>query len=271
MFNLLIIIVALYGLLTALLYYFQRHLIYHPVKATVSPDQYGLEGFSDYRATTADNQSVQLWHHPASAGFPTVVYFHGNAGHVGGRSTIYDALRKCGFGILALSYRGYGGSSGAPSESGLYADARAAIAFVSQKTQAPHGRIILFGESLGTGVAVQMALEYEVGCVVLEAPYVSVAARAAEMYPFVPVALLIKDKYHSIQKIAQVKAPLLLFHGERDNVIPVAHGKAVFAAATSPKQAFFFPDICHNDFDTNVISEHVLNFAIKHNLIKDKP
>ena len=259
---------VIYLLVVGLLYSFQRQLIYHPDKNIGPPAQYGLEGFSEYFITTADHISIQLWYRPAAPGFPTIVYYHGNAYHLGNRAGIYAALAGQGFGVMAVSYRGYGKSGGKPSEQGIYNDARAAIAFLTEQQHIPLTQIMLYGESLGTGVAIQMATEYNVGALILQAAYTGVAARAAEIYFYVPVRLLIADRYHSLDKISKVKAPLLLFHGERDNVIPVAHGRAVFDAAASPKQSFFFPHGSHNDFDSHVISAHVSEFAEKHNLIK---
>ena len=250
-----------YLMMVGFLYGFQRHLIYHPDKNIGPPAQYGLEGFTEQFITTADGVSIQLWYRPAAPGFPTVVYFHGNAAHMGNRAGIYTALAKKGFGVLGVSYRGYGKSGGSPSEQGIYEDARTAIKFLTDAQHIPLKRIILFGESLGTGVAVQMATEYNVGALMLEAPYTSVAARAAEIYFYVPVNLMIQDKFDSINKIARVKAPLLLFHGELDQTIPIAMGRALLGAATSAKQGFFFPNGSHNDFDSHVISAHVLDFA----------
>ena len=259
---------VLYALMVGCLYAFQRQLIYHPEKSIGLPWQYGLEGFSEHFVTTSDNVSIQLWYRPAAPSFTTIVYYHGNAYNLSNRAGIYAALAEQGFGVLAVSYRGYGKSGGSPSEQGIYNDARAAIGFLTEQQHIPINRILLFGESLGTGVATQMATEYDVGGIILEAAYTSVAARAAEIYFYVPVKLMIADKFDTIGKIGKVKAPLLLFHGERDNIIPVAMGKAVFNAATSSKQAFFFPYVSHNDFDSHVISAHVSEFAEKHNLIK---
>jgi len=242
-------------------------MIYHPDKNINPLAEYKLEGFSEYRATTPDNESIQLWYRDAKPGFSTITYFHGNAYHMGSRVNIYAALAARGFGVLGVSYRGYGTSTGTPSEPGLYNDARTAIRFLMQQKHIPLNRIIVFGESLGTGVAVQMATEFDVAALLLQAPYTSVAARAAEIYYFVPVTLMIKDSYNSLAKIKRVKAPLLMFHGEKDEVIPIAHAKTLFDAANQPKQAIFFPGNGHNDFDTAVISEHVLNFIQKHQLI----
>ena len=262
-----LLVLLVYVLVVGCVYAFQRNLMYHPETKVGPPEQYHLTGFLETFVKTPDNETIQLWHHPAQEGFPTIVYFHGNAYTLGDRANIYSQLVEKGFGVLALSYRGYGKSTGTPSEQGIYLDARTTIGYATDSLHIALSRLILYGESLGTGVAVQMATEYNVAMVILQSPYTSVAARAAEIYYYIPVNWLIKDKYYTINKIALVKAPLLLFHGERDNVIPIAHGKAVFAAAGADKQAFFFPQTGHNDFDSAVISEHVLAFAKTHNLI----
>ena len=129
MANLIFALLALYIALVGAMYLFQRKLMYLPDTVIAAPAQYGLEGFSEHFIAAADSVRLQLWHRPARAGFPTILYFHGNAGHIGNRAGIYAALADKGFGVIALSYRGYGKSEGAPSEAGLYADARAGIAF----------------------------------------------------------------------------------------------------------------------------------------------
>lgn len=267
MFYIILFAAVAYLLLVACIYGLQRHLMYHTDTDIEPPEHYKLSGFSEYFVSTPDNQTIQFWYHPAAEGFPTVVYYHGNAYTLGDRADIYSNLTAKGFGLLAVSYRGYGKSTGSPSEQGLYIDARTALQYATDTLHIPLTHIILYGESLGTGVAVQMATEYNVAGLVLQSPYTSVEARAAEIYSFVPVEFLIKDKFYTINKIANVKAPLILFHGEKDDVIPVEHGRTVFAAATSQKEAYFFPNTGHNDFDNNVISEHLLHFAEKYKLI----
>ena len=267
MLYILFIIACGYMLVVASIYALQRHLIYHVDKDIEPPSAYHLEGFSEYFIPTPDHETIQLWYHPAAHGFPTIVYYHGNSYTLGDRAGIYNAIAEKGFGILALSYRGYGKSSGSPTEQGLYIDARTTLEYANKNLAISPSHIILYGESLGTGVATQMATEFPVGGLVLQSPYKSVMERAEEMYDFIPVQYLIKDKYKTIDKIGQVKAPLLIFHGERDKVIPIAHGRAVLAAANDPKEAIFFPDVGHNDFDSKIISEHLLVFAEKYNLI----
>lgn len=266
---LIVLAVVAYGAVLGYLFLNQRRMIYHPETRIELPGVYGLTAFEE-RFIRTDSAPLQLWLHRADAGMPTIVYFHGNATHIGNRAGIYQALAEKGFGVLAVSWRGYGKSVGTPSEAGLYEDARAALDYLSHELKVALKDTILYGESLGTGVAVQMATEYAVGALVLQAAYISVAQRAAELYPFIPVKLLIKDRYHSLSKIGRVKAPLLLFHGHLDSTIPLSHGKAVFDAATAPKQSVFFPQVNHNDFDSGVISEHVLAFAKEHGLIHSK-
>lgn len=258
---------SIYLALIVLLYTNQRRLIYLPDPNIASPYQYGLEGFSDDFITTDDNIRIQIWYRKAVPNFPTIVYCHGNAAHIGNRAGILSALAEKGFGVLGISYRGYGKSQGTPSEQGLYQDGRAAMRFLIQTQNISPSHIILYGESLGTGVATQIANEYAVGMLVLQAPYTSLAQRAAELYYYVPVHMLIKDRFDSIDKIDKVNAPLLLFHGELDPTIPVAHGKAMFEKAKSVKQAFFLPNTSHNDFDSGFISSHVLRFAREQRLI----
>jgi hypothetical protein len=266
--NILLTCLAIYLTFVGLMYVFQRKLMYHPTKNIEQPANYGLQDFSEYFIKTSDNVSIQLWYKKATDGFPTIIYFHGNAGNIAGRSDILAALGGKGFGVLATSYRGYGKSEGSPSEKGLYDDGRAALQFLTDTQNIPISRIMLFGESLGTGVATQIATEHPVAALLLQAPYTSVSGRAAEIYYFVPVKWLIVDRFESIRKISQVKSPVLIFHGERDEVIPVRHGRAMFEATTAVKQAYFMPEVHHNDFDSDVISSHVLNFAKVQQLIK---
>jgi fermentation-respiration switch protein FrsA (DUF1100 family) len=262
-----IVVTIAYSALVFFLYGFQRHLIYHPQKPIQPPAEYGLSSFAEDFIKSPDNETLQLWYREATDGFPTVIYFHGNATNMGTRAAIFKSLSALGFGVLALSYRGYGKSSGSPSETGLYNDARSSIAYLLQQKHIPLHRIIIYGESLGTGVAVQMTTEFDIAALVLQAPYTSVAARAAEIYYYAPVNWLIKDSFNSLAKITSIRAPLLLFHGAKDDTIPIAHAKTLFDAAIVAKQSVFFDHIGHNDFDSSVISEHVLNFSRAHNIL----
>lgn len=265
--NLILLAFLIYSVVVLGLYIFQRQLIYHPDKNIKAPKDYGLETCGEHIIMTPDHEKVQLWYCKAAEGMPTIAYFHGNSYHLGERAKLFKALIGRGFGLAAVSYRGFGKSTGEPDEQGLYIDARATIHFLLDEAKISISNIMLFGESLGTGVATQMATEFNVGALILQAPYTSVAHRAAEIYFYVPVPLLIKDQFATISKIGRVKAPLLVFHGERDDTIPIRQGRQVFETARAPKQAFFFPQFGHSDFDSELLSAHVLDFARTHGLI----
>ena len=171
---------------------------------------------------------------PPRGAKPVVIYFQGNAGGLNLRADRFRWLTGDGFGLFALSYRGYGGSTGKPTEAGMLLDAAAAYEFAAAVY--PARRIVVWGESLGTGVAVALAATKPIGRLVLEAPFTSAADVGARVYWFLPVRLLMKDPFRSDQRIGQVTAPLLVVHGERDQVVPIALGERLFALANEPKR-----------------------------------
>ncbi len=249
---------------------FQRHLIYKPDTNIQSPQSYGLQGFEDLRLKVADGTVVQVWHHPAQTGFPTLIYFHGNAGNLGNYVNIFKIYAHAGFGILGLGYRGFGASQGSPAEQGLYQDARAVIHYALKDLQIPKDKIILYGKSLGSGVAVQMTIESPMAALVLQSPYTSIAKRGQDRYPLLPVNLLIQDRFDSLSKIQHIHSPLLILHGEQDTIVPVEDGKALFAAAPYPKTVVYFPLKGHNDFDNEKLLEELLTFSKETKLISLK-
>jgi fermentation-respiration switch protein FrsA (DUF1100 family) len=247
---------------------FQRHLMYHPAKHILPPAEYGLPSVREVFFPSADGMKLSAWVHAPRAGFPTIVYFHGNAGHLGDRAAKFAAFVDAGFGLVALGYRGYGHSEGSPTEKGIYGDARAAVAYALDTLRVPQGKLIYFGESLGSGVAVQMATERAPGLLMLEAAYTSVEARSAELYYYVlGVRHFVLDKYDSLSKIKNVHAPLLMIHGELDPIIPPEHGRALYAAANDPKQLIMYPQVHHVDFTLEQIVVPLMAAARKYKLI----
>ena len=196
---------------------------------------------------TSDGEKLVAWHVPPRDGKPVVIYFHGNGEIVPWRVKRHRATIANGTGLIALNFRGYGGSTGTPTEEGLHRDADAAYAFAVAR-YAPE-RIVLWGHSLGTGVAVRLASEKPVGKVILEAPYTSTVDVAGAMFPIVPVSLLMRDQFHSDRRIAKVTAPLLIMHGTDDPAIPIAFGERLFALAREPKQFVRFPGAGHDNLD----------------------
>jgi len=258
-----------YVLLVVCIFLLQRHLMYHPVKTIAAPDIYGLIDFQEVFITSQDGTKLQLWQHDAKPGYPTIVYFHGNASHLGDRAAKFSAFVDAGFGLVAVSYHGFGKSEGKPSEQAIYADARAAIDYATNKLGIEQSRLIYFGESLGTGVAVQMASERSPALLVLEAAYTSVETRSAELYPYlIFVRKLVIDKYDSLSKIASVHSPLLMLHGEQDNVIPIEHGRKLFAAANNPKEFIAYPDTHHADYSNEQTLQPLLKAIEKYGLLK---
>jgi uncharacterized protein len=226
------------------MYLLQRHLQYFPTHAALTPDSVGLSGVQVVALGTPDGETVVLWYAPAKAGQPTILFFHGNAGEIADRADRFAFYQQHSFGVAFLSYRGFGGSTGTISEPGLMIDAQAAYDWLMAEG-VPADRIVLVGESLGTGVAVQLAARQVVGAVVLEAPYSAAVDVAAGIYPWLPVRLLMKDQFRSTDHIAAVTAPVLILHGTGDRVIPFALGQQLFAAATAPKQFEELTDAGH--------------------------
>jgi hypothetical protein len=233
--------------LVAILFLAQRQLLYQPDTSPPEPAPLQRAGFRALEATTADGLSLRFWFRPpATPGGLVVVHFQGNAGHLGHRLPLVRPVAEAGFGVALAGCRGYGGNPGAPSEQGLYADGRAVLDALAG-LGFPPPRIALWGESLGSGVAVQLARERPVAGLLLQAPYVSVTERAAELYPWLPARTLVRDRFDNLAAIGEVRVPLLIVHGEADRVIPAAHGRRLLAAAPEPKRGLFVAGLDHND------------------------
>jgi hypothetical protein len=243
-----LVVVAIVGYLggLALLFFRQRSLIF-PIPQTwrTAPEAAGFPEAEEHVLTTSDGEKVIAWHVPAKPGHPVVIYFPGNGDFLAGLVGRFRGITSDGTGLVALSYRAYAGSSGQPSERGVLQDAAAVYAFTSARYSAD--RIVVWGFSLGSGVAVALAAEQPVGKFILEAPYTSIADVAAASFTIVPVRWLLRDQFRSDQRIARVSAPLLILHGARDQTIPIAFGERLFALAHEPKQFVRFPEGGHDN------------------------
>lgn len=242
----LIVLAGLYLLVVAATYVLQRKLLYFPDTRRTPPGSLGLAGVSEIALETADGKKVVAWYAAAAPGQPTLLYFHGNAGSLVNRSERIAKYVALGRGMLMMTYRGYGGSTGQPSEKANVADAMLAYQWLRDKGVAASD-IIVYGESLGTGIAVQVAARNEVGGVVLDAPYTSIVDVAETIYPMLPSRWLMTDRYETLRHLPGVSAPMLVIHGEADRVIPVAMGRAVAKAARAPVEIVTFPGAGHSD------------------------
>jgi fermentation-respiration switch protein FrsA (DUF1100 family) len=249
---------VVFGGFVALMYVAQRSLMYFPDRERTAPATAGLPSAEEVVLDSEGGARVIIWYVPPSGGNPVLIYFHGNGGALVHRADRFRALTADGTGLVALSYRGYGGSTGSPSETGLIADGEAAYRFVAARY--PAERIVLFGESLGTGVAVALAAANRIGGLILQAPFTSAADVAARVYWYLPVRLLMKDPFYSDRRIAQVTVPLLILHGERDRVVPVALGERLYKLANQPKRFVRLPDGGHNDLDEHGVLAEVRAF-----------
>jgi fermentation-respiration switch protein FrsA (DUF1100 family) len=243
----LLIALCCYAAIVALMYFAQRALMYFPYTERLSPQDAGFPQAVEAELTASDGVRILAWTVAPQPGKPVVLYFHGNGGSLAHRVARFEKLTDDGTGLVALSYRGYGGSEGAPSEEGLIDDARAAYAFARETY--PDAPLVLWGESLGTGVAVAIAAEHDVAAVILEAPFTSAADVAFIAYPFLPVSLLMKDQFRSDARIGKVTAPLLIMHGTADRIVPFRLGERLYALANEPKAFVRFADGGHEDLD----------------------
>lgn len=236
-----------YVAMLALLYIKQREMMYPRNAARAEIASANLPGVEEAALTAADGEKLIAWVVPPRDGKPVLLFFHGNAGNFGRpiRQARFRALTEDGTGLFAVNYRGYGGSTGSPTEDGLAQDARAAYAAAVARFGAE--RLVGYGESLGTGVVLKLAAEAPLEAVILEAPYLSTAAVAQQLYPYIPVGLVMHDQFHSDQVIGKVKAPLLILHGQRDGVIPFSQGEALFGLANPPKRFVRFPEGNHEN------------------------
>ena len=240
-----------YFLFLVFLFAVQSNLLYHPDKTAQDPVTIGLPMMEPIIAESADGLDLLSWYAKGQPKEPIVVYLHGNAGNISSREHKVRPFLDVGFGVLLVGYRGFGINPGKPSEEGLYADARAAMSILDEIHD--RGRpIILYGESLGTAVATNLAAELAragtpAAALILEAPFTSVISVAKYHYPFVPVKWLLKDHFDQASRISGILAPVLIFHGDQDKTIPIRLGKALFEKALMPKQSKWFEGAGHND------------------------
>ena len=257
-------IVAVYALVLIAVFTFQRSLQYFPTKSNPgTPAAQGLPEMSVAKVRTDDGYTLTGWYAPPRVkGGDVIVLFHGNAGNISHRAQKARLFIDVGLGVFLTGYRGYGGNPGRPTEDGLYRDARAVLRFL-QVQGIPPSQMIFYGESLGTGVAVQMATELTPKYVVLEAPFSSAADVAKKQYPFLPIDFLMQDRFDSIDKIKTIKVPLFIVHGDEDYVIPLAQAQKLFDAANHPKEINVINGGAHNDLYDHHAGHLILDWIKK--------
>lgn len=248
MVRLLFLFLVGYAVLVVLIYIFQRQLQYFPHREDPgTPAQAGLPGMSVVRVRTVDDLELVGWFAPPrNKSGKVVVIFHGNAGNISHRAIKAAHFMDRGYGVYLAEYRGYGGNAGRPSEQGLYTDADAALSWLESQGYNP-AQFVIYGESIGTGVAVEMAQRWQPQQLILEAPFTSAIDVAKLTYFWLPVNFLMKDRFDSLSKIAKVKTALLIVHGDEDGVIPIDFAQKLYEAANHPKEFITINGGAHNN------------------------
>ena len=243
--------VAVIGAVLALFWTMQRRLMYFPTAHVPTPDEIGLTPVEPVTFETSDGLELGGWFLAASGPSPrlTVLVFNGNAGNRAHRGPLAAALHRHGLQVLLVDYRGYGGNPGTSSERGFAADSRAARASLVGRSDIDASRLVYFGESLGAAVAVGLAVEHPPAALVLRSPFTSMADIGQHHYPFLPVRLLLRDRFPSIDRIHRIRSPLLVIAGEHDRIVPIQQSRRLYEAASAPKTLVVVPEADHNDYE----------------------
>jgi len=257
--NLIILIVA-YVLFCCVMYVAQRRIVYMPAGDVLSPQAIGLSEYTQVFIHTHDQEQIRAWYHKKQSSDTVMLYFHGNGHSLENRAAKYRAFSSdSDFSVLAITYRGYPGSTGAPTESGLYSDGKAAIQFLLDEGYQEKD-IILYGESLGTGVATEMATIIDAKALVLESPFTSITDVAKSRYWFLPVSMLLKDRFDNQLKMQKLHLPLLIIHGEQDKIVPLSLGQALYDRYQGPKSLVVLPHAGHGEFSGGFLVAQVESF-----------
>ncbi len=254
--NLLQIILTIffiYFLVLVFLYFYQRNLLYHPNENNYSEDKISVD-IENVRIKTSDNIELLGWYHEKNLkDFKTLIFFHGNAGSLENRIHKLNHFRDMNINFLIIAWRGFSGNNGNPSEQGLYEDGKSAIDWLIKKGVSEKN-LILYGESLGTGVATHLAQNKNFAGVILETPFTSMIDAAKKFYPYIPVKLLLKDKFENYKKIKNINSPILIMHGEVDQLVPFSMGKKIYEIANEPKYSYFTKYDNHMmEYDENLV------------------
>ena len=248
------LVILVYFFATLGLYVLQRSLLYHPTENNYYGDDLTVN-IEKVKVETDDNIDLLAWYHNKDINkFKTILYLHGNAGSLENRIHKINHFEDMNINFLLLSWRGFSGNKGKPTEQGLYQDARSAIKWLKNQGIIEEN-IIIYGESLGTGVTTEIAQNRNFAGIILESPFTSMVAAGKSKYPIFPIKLLLKDKYESDMKIKNIKSPVLIMHGEKDKIVPFWMGEKMFQLANEPKFYYFSKYDDHMmDFNNELIN-----------------
>ena len=244
-----------YFIVLTYIYLFQRNLLYHPLDNGYQDDKINF----DYKEIFIQNKEgikLKAWLHEKDLiNKKTIIFFHGNAGNLRNRNYKLNELSKFDVNFLIVAYRGFSGNQGKPSEQGLYEDARSTLNWLKIKG-VKEKNLILYGESLGTAVAIEIAQNKDLAGIILESPFTSMIELAQKYYPILPVKFLLKDKYETIKKLPNINSPLLVLHGKLDSIVPFSMGEKLYKKAKEPKFKYFIGNDNHMmRYDQKLLNE----------------
>ena len=245
------ILIAIYLFIIIFLSFYQRKLLYHPSENNYL-DETSLNHKVEKVYIQSENKLVS-WNFQKNPKFKTLLFFHGNAGRLDNRIYKLNELAKLDLNYLIIAYRGFSGNKGNPTEMGLYKDAKAAKDWLNNQG-IDDQNIILYGESLGTAIAIDLGKSFKFSGIILESPFTSMEKLAKKYYPIFPIKMILKDKYDSLEKIKEINFPILVMHGEKDTIVPFSMGVEIYENANSPKLKYFIKYDDHMmNFDQNLV------------------
>ena len=233
-----LILFFIYSIFLIFLYFYQRDLLYFPNENNYSGDKLTVK-VKKIKIPTPDNLKLNGWFHEKNlSNYKTIIYFHGNAGTLDNRVHKINHFQDMDVNFLIIAWRGFSGNKGRPTEDGLYRDGISAVNWVLEQG-VKEKNIVLYGESLGTGITSEIAQNRNFAGVILETPFTSMVDVAKKFYPYVPVSLLLKDRYENENKVVNINIPIMIMHGEKDTIVPFSMGKKIFEIANEPKYSYF--------------------------------
>ena len=255
--------IFLYFFLGLLLFIFQRRIIFNRSGHPGTPKNYNLYNTKEVYIVTEDGISLLSWYHQGNKNLPLLLYFHGNSFHIGDRAHRIEKYINKNWNVLLISWRGFGGNGGNPTEKNLYKDGEAVLKWIKEKTEFKLDQVIIYGESLGSGVAVELGTKYNFLSIVLEAPFTSIEDIAKMRYRIFPTKYLVKDKFDNYSKIDSLKSPLLIISGKKDEIVPHNHSIKLYEKANVEKKCVFIDEAIHNNLYEYGIEKDVIEFNLR--------
>ena len=245
------------------MYIFQRRIVFNKSGHPGAPKDYNLDNTEEVYIKTEDNLKLLSWYHKGNNSLPLLVYFHGNSFHIGDRAYRIQRYIEKNWSVLLVSWRGFGGNKGNPTEKNLYKDAEAVLKWIKNNTEFKFKQLVIYGESLGSGAAVEIGTKYEFLSIVLEAPFTSINDIAKKRYKIFPTKFLVKDKFDNFSKIDKIISPLLIISGKKDEIVPHEHSIKLYDKAKVIKKSVFIDEAIHNNLYDFGIEKDVIGFNLK--------